>query len=124
MSRFKIRPCIRFLATGAMIGLQLLTCAHSGEHQFIPPDEGDWPQCVFGGAIVLEDIARLRENAARGCKTLYVTSAGGNLDAALALGRIAREAEMTVVVERAESARAHVFSYMPEVYFALRTERC
>lgn len=112
MSRFKVRRGIRFLATGAMIGLQLLTCAHSGEHEFIPAGDGDEAQCVFDGTIVAGDVAALRENAARGCKTLGLASLGGNLDAALAMGRIAREAEMTVVVDReGRCASACVFLY-------------
>lgn len=112
MDRFKIRLGGRLFATGAMIGSLLLTCAHSGEHEFFPAADGDEAQCSLEGTIVPGDFEALALNVARGCLTLWVSSPGGSLDAALALGRIVRGAEMWVAVERGKRcASACVFLY-------------
>ena len=103
---------IRFFAIAVLSVFEFVGDAQSGEHRLIPAEGGEAPQCALSGDIVPADVARLRENAARGCRTLFVSSPGGDVDSALALGRIVREAEMAVVVERGgKCASACVFLY-------------
>lgn len=106
-------PIVCFIRFFVIASLSLFYgYAHSGDQEFIAPEEGEARLCTFSGTIEPEDVAQLRENVLRGCHTLLVSSLGGDVDTALALGRIAREAAMAVSVVRGEKcASACVFLY-------------
>jgi len=85
---------------------------NAAEHAFYPRQGHGTAECSLNGAIVSADVSHLRENVRRGCKTLYLSSPGGSVETALTLGRIIRNAEMTVVIQgEGKCASACVFLY-------------
>lgn len=87
------------------------TPSHAAE-QNLYAKRGGGLDCTFYGTIERSDRLKLELHAADGCTTLYLSSLGGDVEVALALGRIIRKAEMTVVVLRDKHcASACVFLY-------------
>ena len=73
--------------------------AHGANHEFNPDGDGDTaPTCLLEGSIVSTDVAAVGKNLKRGCRKLYLNSAGGDVQASLELGRLLRRAAITVSV--------------------------
>src|ERR1035437_1777790 len=92
---------IRMAHTGVVIA-SLLLCplkiADGAEHTFYAGKTHYQTKCSLSGTLVSSDIGFLRENVRRGCYELFLASPGGDVDTALALGRIIRNAQMSVRV--------------------------
>ena len=102
----------RFAVALALLAFCSLQRLQAADQFFYPKDGRTAASCRFDGPIDSADVQLLRANANRGCKTLFLASPGGDLRAALSLGRIIRAAEMAVIVpEDGECASACVFLY-------------
>lgn len=75
--------------------------------------------CAIHGPISKDDPIRLEKNISKGCKNINVSSAGGDVDAALTMGRAIRKAQMSIVIgDKGRCASACVFLYAGAVYRA------
>jgi hypothetical protein len=68
--------------------------------------------CLFSGSIANSEVIPFQRNLGLGCRTLYLASGGGEIEAAMAMGRALRKSEVTVVVlEKGRCASACVLLY-------------
>tara|TARA_B100001105_G_scaffold83140_1_gene65962 strand:+ start:278 stop:1027 length:750 start_codon:yes stop_codon:yes gene_type:complete len=68
--------------------------------------------CDFGGEITKQDVAEVRQALQSKCGRFRVSSPGGDVDAAIAIGRILRSGSLSVVIPKGEyCASACVFLY-------------
>ncbi len=98
------------------IAASILFCpfkiVNGADHYLNQKTGGRAATCGLDGTLVSSDVSFLRENVRQGCDTLYLSSPGGSLETALTLGRIIRNAEMTVVVRGdGKCASACIFLY-------------
>lgn len=97
------------------IALALMTISGEGTAETIfHPDTNahGLPSCTFQGAISPREVTALQRALAEGCKTVYLNSPGGDVDAALTMGRAIRRSEAVVVVPSpGKCASACVFLY-------------
>lgn len=69
-------------------------------------------ECVFQGPITNREILNFQRALNQGCKTVFLNTNGGNVEAALAMGRAIRRVQATVVVPSpGVCASACVFLY-------------
>lgn len=86
--------------------------ARAAELTLYEPDAEGYLSCSLYGSITSVDQEQLARFIALGCKTLYLSSSGGDLRAAIALGRRIRQARMSVVVQKGKHcASACAFLY-------------
>lgn len=85
----------------------------------IDVDRDGKPFCIFQGAITKAEVRPFVQALARGCKTVYLNSRGGDVDAAIQMGRAVRKAlATTVVLQQTECSSACVFMYAGGIYRA------
>jgi hypothetical protein len=68
--------------------------------------------CSMDGPITKSDLADFQVLVDKGCKDIYVSSSGGDVETAIKIGRVIRASEMSVIVGRGDKcASACVFLY-------------
>lgn len=68
--------------------------------------------CLFRGTITTSEVAAFRRNIDAGCKTLFLSSNGGEIEAAMTMGRALRQAEVAItIMEKDRCASACVLMY-------------
>ena len=92
-----------------LVGLSCMSDSFSAEVTTFGNPENR--ACYLRGAIDSNDISQLQK-ILTSCNTLMIDSPGGNIDAAMRIGRMIRQREIGVTVpERGECASACVFIY-------------
>lgn len=75
--------------------------AVAAQHRMLGPDAqaGNMQSCEMNGPISKADVEPLKRSISAGCFVLVISSEGGDVDAALTLGRILRAGTVSVAVK-------------------------
>jgi len=113
---FKVQKLIQLaylrIAAVAIAATFQLGFAYAAQNEYMP-NKASGGVCIFDGEITKAEVPRFKANLARGCRRLFLSSAGGNIDAAIEMGGAIRAQRMSVVVLGAPSfcKSACVFLY-------------
>ena len=77
--------------------------------------------CMFSGSITKADVQKLSDNLKSGCTSLSIDSPGGDVDAALDMGRLIRRKQIDVqtIADSGRCASACVFLFAAGLHLLL-----